>query len=162
MKTAIERYFETITVQEKQKIMAEQEMKSFMTNASAAIKVIEDSISESVSKGLYSTIITFIKRPLFTECNGLKDLWYIATPKSEWTDFNYKVNAHYTIPVYNIPLLTLDEIISQLKANGFIYEAQDITIPEALSRTGKYSMQRDGYQIIINWDNKLTILGEGK
>ena len=160
MKTAIERYMETVTVQEKQKILAEQEMSSWeKENIDTVIQFIENEIDLSVSEGEFNRTITFMQCLTRTQYNGSARLWYVIHPQSKLTDYNSRINAYYTIPRFDIPLFSVNKVIDHFIKQGYKCTIKEITVPEATTRTGKYAIDHAGYEVNIDWANSLVIIG---
>lgn len=160
MKTAIERYMETVTVQEKQKILAEQEMSAWeKENVDTVIQLIENGIDLSVSEGKFNRTITFIQCLTWTQYNGPIRLWYVTYPQSKWTDYNSRANAYYAIPRFDVPLFSVNKVIDHFNKQGYQCTVKEIVVPEATTRTGKYTANHSGYEVNIDWTNSLAIIG---
>lgn len=160
MKTAIERYMETVTVQEKQKILAEQEMSTWeKENVDTVIQLIENGIDRSVGEGKFNRTITFIQCLTWTQYHGPIYLWYVTYPQSKWTDYNSRANAYYTIPRFDVPLSSVNKVIDYFVKQGYQCTIEETVVPEATTRTGKYAADHVGYEVNIDWTNSLTIIG---
>lgn len=163
MKTAIERYMETVTVQEKQKILAEQEMSVWKKeNVDTVIQLIENGIDLSVSEGKFNRTITFMQCFTWTRYNGQSHLWYVTHPQDKWTDYNSRAGAYYTIPQFNTPIFSVNQVIDYFIKQGYQCTVKETTISEATSRTGKYAIHHAGYEVNIDWTNSLTMIGSVK
>ena len=160
MKTAIERYMETITVQEKQRILAEEEMANFFTSdLDSVMQIIENGIDLSVENGEFSRTITFIQKIYWTKYNGTIRPWVLTLPRSKWTDYNEKARGYYKIPTHSIYMPNIDGVIENLQNNGYKCSVKETFISEATSRTGRYADNIPAYEVTIDWKNNLLMLG---
>lgn len=164
MKTALESYMETITVQEKAKILAEQELHQLqqIPNIDAILEAIQNGIDLSVGTGKFQRVIRLIETNIYTKYNGVFSGWQLLVQKSKWTDYNKNADAFYTIPRVSEPILNYENIIQALEKLGYACSVKDSFISEATSRTGRYATSHKVKEITINWENSLIMLGGSK
>ena len=160
MKTALESYFETITIQEKKKLLQEQEIQK-LTNydPDLFLSMIQKDIESAISRGKFNCTIKFIQRSRPTDYNGYMSLWFLAQPESTW-DYNKTCNAYYQIRYYYNPMLTIQPITDALEKMGYTCEITSLKLREASSKTGKCFGEALGKELKISWHNNIKILGE--
>lgn len=163
MKTALESYMETITVQEKTKILTEQELcRLQQTNIDAILEYIQNGIDLSIGVGEFQRITRLIETNIYTKYNGVLSGWQLLTAKNNWTDYNVKAGAFYTIPRLGSPILNFESIVQALEKLGYACSIKDSFINEATSKTGRYADSHRVKEITVNWENSLVILtGDG-
>lgn len=162
MKTAIESYMETVTIIEKEKILAEQEMQQLcQNNIENFLTPIQNGIDISIQKKEFKRTITVIQRTLNTKYNGSISVWYLTYQRSRW-EYNRCAGGYYDIPVVNTPIFDIQPIIQQIENAGYKCEIKEVIINEATSKTGKYAHGREALEITIDWSNHLTTLGVSK
>lgn len=162
MKTAIESYMETVTIIEKEKILAEQEMQQLCQNNIENFLIpIQEEINVSIQKKEFKKIITVIQNTLNTKYNGSIPVWYLTYSKSNWK-YNQCAKGYYDIPVVTTPIFNIQPIIQQIENAGYKCEIKEVIINEATSKTGKYAYGRKALEITIDWSNHLAMLGVSK
>lgn len=163
MKTALESYMETMTVQEKTKILTEQELcRLQQTNIDAILEYIQNGIDLSIGVGEFQRITRLIETNIYTKYNGVLSGWQLLTAKNNWTDYNVKAGAFYTIPRLGSPILNFESIVQALEKLGYACSIKDSFINEATSKTGRYADSHRVKEITVNWENSLVILtGDG-
>ena len=162
MKTAWESYFETITEQEKLKILAEQERKKYFKEADIApiLEVIQQEINIAIKNRQFHTAIKFVEDGVYTKFNGIIYCWHLLNTNTIWSNYNKITKCYYNIPRIPITIISIDSICQALSEAGYNYSIQETQIKEATSKTGKYFITRKAKEIIINWNNELFKLGE--
>lgn len=160
MKTALESYFETITIQEKKKLLQEQEIQE-LTNydPDPFLSVIQKDMESAISHGKFNCTLKFIQRCRPTNHNGYMDLWFLAQPESTW-DYNKTCHAYYQIRYYCNPMLTIQPIVDALEKMGYTCEITPLKLREASSKTGKCFGETSCKELKISWHNNIKILGE--
>lgn len=163
MKTALESYMETMTVQEKTKILTEQELcRLQQTNIDTILEYIQNGIDLSIGVGEFQRITRLIETNIYTKYNGVLSGWQLLTAKNNWTDYNVKAGAFYTIPRLGSPILNFESIAQALEKLGYACSIKDSFINEATSKTGRYADSHRVKEITVNWENSLVILtGDG-
>ena len=83
MKTALESYMETITVQEKTKILTEQELCQLQQtpNIDTILEYIQNGIDLSIRAGEFQRITRLIETNIYTKYNG--GFFWLATVGSK-------------------------------------------------------------------------------
>ena len=165
MKTALESYMETITVQEKTKILTEQELCQLQQtpNIDTILEYIQNGIDLSIRAGEFQRITRLIETNIYTKYNGVLSGWQLLVAKNNWTDYNVKARAFYTIPRLGSPILNFESIVQTLEKLGYTCSVKDSFIDEATSKTGRYATTHRIKEITVNWDNSLVILtGDGR
>lgn len=162
MKTALESYMETVTVQEKTKILAEQELHQLQQtpDINAILETIQNGINYSIKEGKFQRTIRLIEAKIYTKYNGIFTGWQLLTQKSNWTDYNKNVDAFYTIPRIGSPVLNYRNIIEALETLGYACSIKDNFVNKATSKTGRYASSYKIKEITINWENYLKIMME--
>lgn len=159
MKTAIESYMETITLIEKEKVLAEQELQQLsQSNIENFLGPIQNGINLSIKKKEFNRTITIIEKILNTKYNGSISVWYLTSAQSNW-EYNSTAKGYYTIPIFDTPILDVNCIINAIKDAGYTCSIKETVINEATSKTGKYAFGRNALEITIDWSNCLTLLG---
>ena len=104
MKTALESYMETITVQEKTKILTEQELCQLQQtpNIDTILEYIQNGIDLSIRAGEFQRITRLIETNIYTKYNGVLSGWQLLVAKNNWTDYNVKFEQ------YNTKTITID------------------------------------------------------
>ena len=159
MKTAIESYMETVTLIEKEKILAEQEMQQLsQSNIENFLDPIQNGINLSIKQKEFNRTITVIEKNLNTRYNGSISVWYLTYSQSKW-EYNSTAKGYYAIPTFDTPILNVNCIINAIKDAGYACSVAETVINEATSKTGKYAFGRNALEITIDWSNCLTLLG---
>ena len=58
-----------------------------------------------------------------------------------------------------MPLFSINKVIDHFIKQGYQCTVEEIVVPEATTRTGKYAANHAGYEVNIDWTNSLAIIG---